>query len=255
SVLCSLAKRSATDGGIASLRPWLPGVEWLARVMRFSEVVAVDVAAQDQLNLWGITPEIWHGFINACQTATIDTLRFARINFCPLKAADVDRLKTLNVRTELYISSCHLLSNHITDAFLLNLSKLGLSKLTINQCIPVDKATFEATDDGAFVVCFPHERPRPAEGAPLEVLLPELSLTGQFYEKFLLKCHEAPESRPTVKCYFSPIPAEAERQLMALNPFLRLDEDGDTFLFFQEARFAFALSRSRVPQTMMCRCG
>ncbi|KAH7728710.1 hypothetical protein AAVH_04021 [Aphelenchoides avenae] len=43
SVLCMDARRSPTDRGVFCRLNWLPGVEWLARVVRFSEVEVVHI--------------------------------------------------------------------------------------------------------------------------------------------------------------------------------------------------------------------
>ncbi|KAH7708706.1 hypothetical protein AAVH_24033 [Aphelenchoides avenae] len=235
SVLCMLAKRSETDLGVTCSLHGLFAVEWLARVMRFSEVDEVDVAGPNELDLWGITSEIWHGLVNAFRGAVMDKLRFFRINFCPLAAEEVHRLKTLNVRTEVSTYCCHLLSNQITDAFLLNLSKMGVPTIKLDGCVPVDKATFQAGNDGALALCFPHVEPGQAERTRLVVHLPALALTEEFYAKFLEKCHQAPEDRPAVKCYFTPIPADAEPRIVALNPANRYDDEGDVGFYFHGA--------------------
>lgn len=137
------------------------------------------------MDLWRVTSPVWHGLMNALQGATIDTLRLIQVNLCPLTATEVERLTTLRVRSNFYIASCHLLSNHITDAFLLKLSTMGLPSTTvIKGCTPVDKAAFAASDDGALALCFPTGQSPQAGGEPFVVLLPELSLSENFY----LKC-------------------------------------------------------------------
>ncbi|KAH7668064.1 hypothetical protein AAVH_43101, partial [Aphelenchoides avenae] len=205
----------------------------------------------DEVTLWAVASEIWHGLLNALLGVPIDCLYLHGISFCPLKASDVDRLTTLNVRTELCIYSSHLLSSHVTDAFLSNLSKMSLSTMKIYKCIPVDKVSFKASDDGALPLCFSSGHPGQAERVPQTVLLPALSLTGEFYAKFLEKCQEAPEDRHPVNCHISPMPVEAERQLMALNPAHRLDEEGNTYFWFPEAGWAFAIYRSGLTRMMM----
>ncbi|KAH7728717.1 hypothetical protein AAVH_04028 [Aphelenchoides avenae] len=120
--------------------------------------------------------------------------------------------------------------------------------MKIYKCIPVDKVTFKASDDGALAMCFTSGQPG---RVPQTVLLPALSLTGEFYAKFLEKCQEAPEDRHPVYCHISPIPVEAERQLMALNPARRLDKEGNTYFWFPEAEWAFAIYRSGLKRMMM----
>lgn len=119
--------------------------------------------------------------MDAFRGAAVDSLRFHRINFCPLSAAEIDRLTTLNLRTELYFSDCRLLSNHITDEFLEKLSRMGLSTVAIEGSVPANKAMFEASDDGVLALCFPDGQPRAGGRFTLE----NVGLTDAFFENFL----------------------------------------------------------------------
>ncbi|KAH7708707.1 hypothetical protein AAVH_24035 [Aphelenchoides avenae] len=248
--LCMNATRSSTDVGVSGVLHWCLGVEWLANVMRFSVVKKIDLIGRDKINVWGITREIWSGFLDTFRDAMVDSLRLYCINFCPLTAANIDRLATLNLRTELYFSASLMLSKHITDDFLRKLSRMNLSQVTLNGSVPADKATFDASDDGVLALCFPDDRPR-TEG---RLSLDNVGLTEAFFGKFLQKCQAAPEGRPFVKCHVHPVPAGTEREIMTLNPTRHVDENGDIFFFFEGTGCAFAMCRSKVPETVLCRC-
>ncbi|KAH7705940.1 hypothetical protein AAVH_26849 [Aphelenchoides avenae] len=70
---------------------------------------------------------------------------------------------------------------------------MDVSKISFYGCSPVDKANFEASDDGALALCFRPRQPDQAEGTMLEVRLADLALAGEFYAKFLQKCNEVKE--------------------------------------------------------------
>lgn len=124
---------------------------------------------------------MWHGFMDAFLGVAIGTHLFRHINFCPLTAADVSRLTTLNLRNELYVSNSLLLSKHITDALLQKLSRKGLCKVIFDGSVPADNALFEASDDGVLALCFPEEQHR----AKVELTLDNVGLTDAFFGNFL----------------------------------------------------------------------
>lgn len=124
------------------------------------------------LNLLGMTSYLWDGFMNAFKGAIVDTLWLTKINFCPLASAELERLTTLNVCADLFIRSCRLLSKQITDSLLMKLSRMRLQTMTISHCTPVDRTTFEASDDGALALFFPSSQPRQAERMRPQVHLP-----------------------------------------------------------------------------------
>lgn len=128
-----------------------------------------------------ITSAMWNGFMDALSGAEIGILYLRHINFCPLTAAHIDSLTTLNLRKKLYFAKSQLLSNHITDDFFEELSRKGLSTVAFDGSVPADKAFFEASDDGVLALCFPDEHPR----AEVFLMLENVGLTDAFFEKFL----------------------------------------------------------------------